>query len=160
MRFDLNRLVQWMSSRAHRRRWPYFLYPRAVANENHRNPRTVVDCIDRRIWLRQIHFRTPAFSSDRDIVLGLLSRPCKRRRERSGCNSGRLHQLPDLVVDAVSPVGLLFWRQASTFCKAPLKKSASSVLSAISRFSCATCNRSSRSLEFSGGPCPSSIGSS
>jgi hypothetical protein len=62
------------------------------------------------------------------------------------------HQLSDLVVDAVSPAGLLLWRRAPTFCKAPLKKSASSVLSATSRFSCATCCRSSRSFEFSGGP--------
>src|SRR5215469_16535266 len=67
------------------------------------------------------------------------------------------HQLPDLVVDAVSPAGLLRWRRASTFCKAPLKKSASSVLSATNRFNCATCSRSSRSLPFSGGLSPSSI---
>src|SRR5215472_1381818 len=69
------------------------------------------------------------------------------------------HQLPDLVVDAVSPVCLPRWRRASTFCKAPLKKSASSVLSATSRFNCATCSRSSRSLPFSGGRSPSSIAS-
>src|ERR1700690_241469 len=56
------------------------------------------------------------------------------------------HQLPDLVVDAVSPGRVLLWRRASTFCKAPLKKSASSVLSATTRFSCATCNRNSRSF--------------
>jgi hypothetical protein len=45
------------------------------------------------------------------------------------------HQFPDLVVDAVSPALVFFWRRASTFCKAPLKKSASSVLSASKRFS-------------------------
>ncbi len=39
------------------------------------------------------------------------------------------HHLPDLVVDAVPPDSLLLWRRASTFCKAPLKKSTSSVLS-------------------------------
>jgi hypothetical protein len=33
----------------------------------------------------------------------------------------------DLVVDAVSPDFVLLWRRASTFCKAPLKKSAGSV---------------------------------
>jgi len=45
------------------------------------------------------------------------------------------------------------------FGKTPLKKSASSVLSATSRFSCATCSRSSRSLLCSGGACPPSIAS-
>src|ERR1700681_3547042 len=69
------------------------------------------------------------------------------------------HQLPDLVVDAVSPACLLLWRRASTFCKAPLKKSASSVLSATSRFSRPIFCRSSRSRELAGGPSPSSIGS-
>src|SRR5271155_4796723 len=71
MRFDLNQLVQWMSNRAHRHRWPYVLYPRAVANEDYRDPGTVVDCTDRGLRVRQIHFRTPAFSSDRDTVVGL-----------------------------------------------------------------------------------------
>src|SRR5258708_1597229 len=70
------------------------------------------------------------------------------------------HQLPDLVVDAASPGCLLLWRRASTFCKAPLKKSASSALSATSRFSCATCNGGSRSWVFSGTPWPWPIGSS
>lgn len=36
------------------------------------------------------------------------------------------HHFSDLVIDAVSPALLLFWRRSSTFCKAPLKKSASS----------------------------------
>src|SRR6185437_12888693 len=66
------------------------------------------------------------------------------------------HQLPDLLVDAVSPGCVLLWRRASTFCKAPLKKSASSVLSATSRFRCATWSRSSRSFPFSAGASPSS----
>jgi hypothetical protein len=37
----------------------------------------------------------------------------------------------DLLVDAVSPVSSRFWRRASTFCKAPLKKSTSRVLEQI-----------------------------
>src|SRR5713226_4083109 len=45
------------------------------------------------------------------------------------------HQLPDLVVDAFPPETPLLRRRASTFCKAPLKKSVSSVLSASTRFS-------------------------
>ena len=36
------------------------------------------------------------------------------------------HQLPDSVVDAFAPEPLLLRRRASTFCKAPLKKSTSS----------------------------------
>jgi hypothetical protein len=47
------------------------------------------------------------------------------------------HQLPDSVVDAVSPGALLRRRRAPTFCKAPLKKSTSSVFSASRRLSCA-----------------------
>jgi hypothetical protein len=44
------------------------------------------------------------------------------------------HHLSDLFVDAVSPEPLLLRRRASTFCKAPLKKSVSSVFSASTRF--------------------------
>ncbi len=40
----------------------------------------------------------------------------------------------DLLVDAVSPVSSRFWPRASTFCKAPLKKSASRVFSANNCF--------------------------
>ena len=45
------------------------------------------------------------------------------------------HYFSDLLEDPVSPVSPLFWRRASTFCKAPLKKSTSRVFSASSRFS-------------------------
>src|SRR5215469_9996489 len=45
------------------------------------------------------------------------------------------HYFSDLLVDPISPVSPLFWRRASTFCKAPLKKSTSKVFSASSRFS-------------------------
>src|SRR5437879_5523976 len=45
------------------------------------------------------------------------------------------HHFSDLVVDAFSPELPLRWRRASTFCKAPLKKSTSTALSASSRFS-------------------------
>jgi hypothetical protein len=44
------------------------------------------------------------------------------------------HHFPDLIVDAFSPDLLLAWRRASTFCKALLKKSTSSVFSARTRF--------------------------
>src|SRR5215467_12768156 len=54
------------------------------------------------------------------------------------------HHFPDLVIDAVSPEPLLPWRRASIFCKAPLKKSTSRVLSASTRFRSRTCLRSSR----------------
>src|SRR3979411_1765036 len=46
------------------------------------------------------------------------------------------HYFSDLLVDPISPVSPLFWRRASTFCKALLKKSTSRVFSASSRFSC------------------------
>ena len=52
------------------------------------------------------------------------------------------HHFSDLLVDAVSPDLLLFWRRASISCKAPLKKfasSVSSVLSATTRFNRVTC---------------------
>jgi hypothetical protein len=49
-----------------------------------------------------------------------------------------------------------FRRRASTFCKAPLKKSASSVLSANNRFSRPTSLRTSSSREFTGACSPSS----
>src|SRR5262249_54226708 len=44
------------------------------------------------------------------------------------------HHFPNLIVDAFSPDLLLAWRRASTFCKALLKKSTSSVFSARTRF--------------------------
>src|SRR5215469_13597431 len=44
------------------------------------------------------------------------------------------HHFPNLIVDAFSPAVLLAWRRASTFCKALLKKSTSSVFSARTRF--------------------------
>jgi hypothetical protein len=44
------------------------------------------------------------------------------------------HYFSDLLVDPISPVSPLFWRRASTFCKAPLKKSTSRVFSANSCF--------------------------
>src|SRR5262250_2518634 len=55
------------------------------------------------------------------------------------------HHFLDLVVDAVSPELPLRWRRASTFCKAPLKKSTSTVFSASSRFSWCTSLRSTNS---------------
>ena len=44
------------------------------------------------------------------------------------------HHFLDFVVDAFSALIPLFWRRASTFCKAPLKKSSSNVLSTSTRF--------------------------
>src|SRR5580658_946698 len=44
------------------------------------------------------------------------------------------HHRPHLVVDAVSPAPSFCWRRAAIFCKAPLKKSTSSVRSARSCF--------------------------
>ena len=57
----------------------------------------------------------------------------------------------DFVVDALSPVMPLFWRRASTFCKALLKKSSSSALSTSTRFSWLTSLWSVDSREFPGG---------
>src|ERR1039458_7905536 len=57
------------------------------------------------------------------------------------------HHFSHLLVDAVPPEPLPFWRRASTFCKAPLKKSASSVFSASTRFKSRTSLRSSRTAE-------------
>src|SRR5262249_19015400 len=62
------------------------------------------------------------------------------------------HHFPDLVVDVGSPELLLRWRRASTFCKAPLKKSTSIVFSPTNRFSCRTCWRSSGVLGTGHGP--------
>src|SRR6185369_3511219 len=70
------------------------------------------------------------------------------------------HHFPDLVVDAFAPVMSCGWRRASIFCKAPLKKSTSSVLSAKARFSWLTSWRSLASPEFGGSPSPFSAGSS
>ncbi len=61
------------------------------------------------------------------------------------------HHFSNLLADAVSPELLLLWRRASILCKAPLKKSAFSFLSATIRFNCVACCRSSRSQEFAGG---------
>jgi hypothetical protein len=45
------------------------------------------------------------------------------------------HHFLDLVVDAFAPERPVCWRRASTFCKAPLKKSTSNVLSTSTRLS-------------------------
>jgi hypothetical protein len=45
------------------------------------------------------------------------------------------HQFLDVFVDAFPPEPLLRWRRASTFCKAPFKKSTSIAFSASKRFS-------------------------
>jgi hypothetical protein len=45
------------------------------------------------------------------------------------------HQFLDVFVDVFSPEPLLRWRRASTFCKAPFKKSTSIAFSASIRFS-------------------------
>ena len=45
------------------------------------------------------------------------------------------HHSLDLVVDAFAPDSPFRWRRASTFCKAPLKKSTSRVLSTSTRLS-------------------------
>jgi hypothetical protein len=45
------------------------------------------------------------------------------------------HQFSDVFVDAFPPELLLRWRRASTFCKAPFKKSTSIAFSASKRFS-------------------------
>src|SRR6185295_5649638 len=61
------------------------------------------------------------------------------------------HHFPDLVVDAFAPEPSFCWRRASTFCKAPLKKSSSRVLSASTRLSWLTSLRRVDSREFCGG---------
>jgi hypothetical protein len=45
------------------------------------------------------------------------------------------HQFSDVFVDAFPPEPLLRRRRASTFCKAPFKKSTSIAFSASKRFS-------------------------
>src|SRR5438045_2907779 len=49
------------------------------------------------------------------------------------------HHLPDLLVDTVAPEVSLFWRRASIFCKAPLKKSTSRLFCASSCWVCRSC---------------------
>src|ERR1051326_2149903 len=61
------------------------------------------------------------------------------------------HHFPDLVVDAVAPEPPLCCRRASTFCKAPLKKSNSRLFSASTRLSWLTSLRKVDSREFCGG---------
>src|SRR5438045_91680 len=56
--------------------------------------------------------------------------------------------ISNFVVDAFSPEMSLCWRRASILCKALLKKSTSTVLSARSRFSLLTSLRSLDSREF------------
>src|SRR3954452_2107521 len=51
----------------------------------------------------------------------------------------RGHYFPDVFVDAGSPLLPLLRRRSSILCKAPLKKAASSVLSATATFSSTTC---------------------
>src|SRR4029077_5987105 len=61
------------------------------------------------------------------------------------------HYVPDVVVDARSPIPLLSRCRASIFCKAPLKKSTSSVFSANNRFKSLISLRSLDSRDFSVG---------
>src|SRR5918995_1405997 len=71
------------------------------------------------------------------------------------------HHFLDLVVDAFAPEPSVCWRRASTFCKAPLKKSSSKVFSASTRLSWLTSLRKVDSREFcGGGPSLFSAGSS
>src|SRR5205823_6503802 len=49
------------------------------------------------------------------------------------------HHLPDLLVDAVTPVFSFFWRRAAILCKAPLKKSTSRIFSASSCLTSRNC---------------------
>src|SRR6266852_1346452 len=61
------------------------------------------------------------------------------------------HHFLDFVVDTFSPVIPLCRRRASTFCKAPLKKSSSSVFSASTRCNWLISLRSADSRAFPGG---------
>ena len=78
------------------------------------------DLLDRRPHFHLFFHRLP-----------LLQRPVEARPAHLGQLTHPLdtqaalhrHHFPDLVVDAVAPESLLLWRRASTFCKAPLKKS-------------------------------------
>jgi hypothetical protein len=89
------------------------------------------DLLNRRAYLRFFLGRSP-----------LLQRSVKARATDTGQLTHALdtqtalqrHHFSDLVVDAVSPEASLFRRRASIFCKAPLKKSTSSVFSAKSCF--------------------------
>src|SRR6266851_8936543 len=62
------------------------------------------------------------------------------------------HHVPDVAVDAGAPDVPVRWRRASTVCKAPLKKSTSSIFSAKRRFNWLTSLRSVDSRAFTGGP--------
>src|SRR5918997_3427329 len=77
--------------------------------------------------------------------LGQLTHPFDTHAALQG------HHSPDLVVDAFAPEPPLCWRRASTFCKAPLKKSSSKVFSASTRLSSLTSLRKVDSREFCGG---------
>src|SRR2546423_7592735 len=121
----------------------------------------------------------PAAMSQRDLLNGrpnlhiffqrrvFLQRPIEARAADFGQLAHTFHtqaalhghQLSDLLEDTVSPELPLLRRRASTFCKAPLKKSASSVFSPSTRFRSQICLRSSRSWELEGGSFPSSMGS-
>src|SRR5258705_11273415 len=67
--------------------------------------------------------------------------------------------IPNCVVDTFPPEMSLCWRRASSFCKALLKKSTSTVLSASNRFSLLTSLRSLLSREFCADTVPSTSAS-
>src|SRR5262249_1982058 len=60
------------------------------------------------------------------------------------------HHVPDVGVDALPPESPLRWRRAFTLCKAPLKKSTSSIFSAKTRLRRLTSLRRVLSREFTG----------
>src|SRR5215472_13080968 len=96
-----------------------------------------------------LFFHRPAFLQrsieTRPTHLGQLTHPLDTQAAL------QRHHFPDLVVDAFAPDTPLCWRRASTFCKAPLKKSSSKVLSASTRLSRPTSLRNVDSREFCGG---------
>src|SRR5205807_10423881 len=91
------------------------------------------DLQDHRSHFRLFYDRSPLFqrsvetsATDRNQLVHALDTQAALQK----------HYFSDLLVDPISPVSPLFWRRASSFCKALLKKSTSRVFSASSRFSC------------------------
>jgi len=80
-----------------------------------------------------MRFRGPQALNDNWHIRSTLKLPC--------------NDVSDCMVDACSPEIPLFRRRASTFCKAHLKKSTSTVLFARSRFSLSISLRSVDSRE-------------
>src|ERR1700751_1345720 len=123
---------------SHNRRYPFVVHSHAAAPQLSRDPAITVPpaMFHRDLLNRRPHFH---LLLDRPLFLqrAIEPRPTYRYQLTHALDTQAAlprHHFPDLVVDVVSPELLLRWRRASTFCKAPLKKSTSIVFSASKRF--------------------------